>query len=40
VTLTNALYSPARLRKAYYDRGALGRADALVIRLDLTPGRG
>lgn len=24
------------LRKAYYDRGAEGRADALVMRLDLT----
>lgn len=24
------------LRKAYYDRGANGRADALVMRLDLT----
>lgn len=26
------------LRKAYYDRGAAGRADALVMRLDLTSG--
>ena len=26
----------AGLRKAYYDRGANGRADALVMRLDLT----
>lgn len=29
----------AGLRKAYYDRGANGRADALVMRLDLTGGR-
>jgi [ribosomal protein S18]-alanine N-acetyltransferase len=28
----------AGLRKAYYDRGANGRADALVMRLDLTSG--
>ena len=28
----------AGLRKAYYDRGASGRADALVMRLDLTSG--
>ena len=28
----------AGLRKAYYDRGAAGRADALVMRLDLTSG--
>jgi ribosomal-protein-alanine N-acetyltransferase len=26
------------LRKGYYDRGANGRADALVMRLDLTSG--
>lgn len=26
----------AGLRKGYYDRGAAGRADALVMRLDLT----
>ncbi|WP_293907502.1 ribosomal protein S18-alanine N-acetyltransferase [Phenylobacterium sp.] len=29
-------FSRAGLRKAYYDRGANGRADALVMRLDLT----
>lgn len=28
----------AGLRKQYYDRGAEGRADALVMRLDLTTG--
>ena len=28
----------AGLRKGYYDRGAAGRADALVMRLDLTSG--
>lgn len=28
----------AGLRRAYYDRGAKGRADALVMRLDLTSG--
>lgn len=28
----------AGLRKAYYDRGVNGRADALVMRLDLTSG--
>jgi [ribosomal protein S18]-alanine N-acetyltransferase len=28
----------AGLRKAYYDRGANGRADALLMRLDLTSG--
>lgn len=26
------------LRRGYYDRGAAGRADALVMRLDLTSG--
>ncbi len=29
-------FERAGLRKAYYDRGANGRADALVMRLDLT----
>jgi ribosomal-protein-alanine N-acetyltransferase len=29
-------FTRAGLRKAYYDRGANGRADALVMRLDLT----
>jgi ribosomal-protein-alanine N-acetyltransferase len=29
-------FSRAGVRKAYYDRGAHGRADALVMRLDLT----
>jgi len=29
-------FTQAGLRKAYYDRGAAGRADALVMRLDLT----
>lgn len=29
-------FERAGLRKAYYDRGTLGRADALVMRLDLT----
>ena len=28
-------FGRAGLRKAYYDRGAAGRADALVMRLDL-----
>ncbi|WP_068879103.1 GNAT family N-acetyltransferase [Phenylobacterium sp. CCH12-B4] len=28
----------AGLRRGYYDRGAAGRADALVMRLDLTSG--
>ncbi|MGA0606066.1 GNAT family N-acetyltransferase [Phenylobacterium sp. VNQ135] len=28
-------FERAGLRKAYYDRGAAGRADALVMRLDL-----
>jgi ribosomal-protein-alanine N-acetyltransferase len=28
----------AGLRRGYYDRGADGRADALVMRLDLTSG--
>jgi ribosomal-protein-alanine N-acetyltransferase len=31
-------FARAGLRKAYYDRGANGRADALVMRLDLTTG--
>ncbi|HEX7885142.1 MAG TPA: ribosomal protein S18-alanine N-acetyltransferase [Phenylobacterium sp.] len=31
-------FERAGLRKAYYDRGADGRADALVMRLDLTAG--
>jgi len=31
-------FERAGLRKAYYDRGANGRADALVMRLDLTSG--
>ena len=30
-------FARAGLRKDYYDRGAAGRADALVLRLDLTP---
>ncbi|MFN3584412.1 GNAT family N-acetyltransferase [Phenylobacterium sp.] len=29
-------FARAGLRRAYYDRGAAGRADALVMRLDLT----
>jgi len=29
-------FSRAGLRRAYYDRGPSGRADALVMRLDLT----
>lgn len=29
-------FERAGLRKAYYDRGAAGRADALVMRLDLA----
>jgi ribosomal-protein-alanine N-acetyltransferase len=29
-------FERAGLRKDYYDRGAAGRADALVLRLDLT----
>ncbi len=37
VTLYERLgFARAGLRKAYYDRGANGRADALVMRLDLT----
>ena len=28
----------AGMRRGYYDRGAAGRADALVMRLDLTTG--
>jgi ribosomal-protein-alanine N-acetyltransferase len=37
VTLYERLgFARAGLRKAYYDRGAAGRADALVLRLDLT----
>ena len=31
-------FARAGLRKAYYDRGPNGRADALVMRLDLTTG--
>jgi ribosomal-protein-alanine N-acetyltransferase len=31
-------FERAGLRKAYYDRGSTGRADALVMRLDLTTG--
>lgn len=31
-------FERAGLRKAYYDRGSNGRADALVMRLDLTTG--
>lgn len=31
-------FARAGLRRAYYDRGAQGRADALVMRLDLTSG--
>ncbi|WP_293347789.1 ribosomal protein S18-alanine N-acetyltransferase [Phenylobacterium sp.] len=31
-------FERAGLRRAYYDRGAKGRADALVMRLDLTSG--
>lgn len=31
-------FTRAGLRRAYYDRGAKGRADALVMRLDLTSG--
>lgn len=31
-------FARAGLRRAYYDRGAGGRADALVMRLDLTSG--
>ena len=30
-------FEQAGLRKGYYDRGAAPRADALVMRLDLTP---
>ncbi len=30
-------FERAGLRKGYYDRGLAGRADALVMRLDLTP---
>ncbi|MEW5686501.1 MAG: GNAT family N-acetyltransferase [Pseudomonadota bacterium] len=33
-------FTRAGLRRGYYDRGAAGRADALVMRLDLTSGRG
>ena len=37
VTLYERLgFARAGLRKGYYDRGAAGRADALVLRLDLT----
>lgn len=39
VTLYERLgFVRAGLRKGYYDRGAAGRADALVMRLDLTSG--
>jgi ribosomal-protein-alanine N-acetyltransferase len=39
VTLYERLgFVRAGLRKGYYDRGAKGRADALVMRLDLTSG--
>ena len=39
VTLYERLgFARAGLRKAYYNRGADGRADALVMRLDLTSG--
>lgn len=31
-------FQRAGLRRAYYDRGAGGRSDALVMRLDLTSG--
>jgi len=31
-------FTRAGLRRGYYDRGAAGRADALVMRLDLTSG--
>jgi ribosomal-protein-alanine N-acetyltransferase len=31
-------FARAGLRKGYYDRGSKGRADALVMRLDLTTG--
>ena len=31
-------FARAGLRRGYYDRGAKGRADALVMRLDLTTG--
>lgn len=31
-------FARAGLRRDYYDRGAHGRADALVMRLDLTAG--
>lgn len=41
VTLYERLgFARAGLRKAYYDRGVQGRADALVMRLDLTSGHG
>ena len=37
ITLYERLgFARAGLRKAYYDRGAAGRTDALVLRLDLT----
>lgn len=37
VTLYERLgFARSGLRKAYYDRGTAGRADALVMRLDLT----
>lgn len=31
-------FQRAGLRRGYYDRGASGKADALVMRLDLRPG--
>ena len=38
ITLYERLgFQRAGLRKAYYDRGVDGLADALVMRLDLTP---
>ena len=32
-------FAEAGLRRGYYDRGSAGRADALVMRLDLGPAR-
>ena len=32
-------FAEAGLRRGYYDRGSAGRADALVMRLDLGSGR-
>ena len=31
-------FASAGTRKGYYDRGAAGRVDALVLRLDLNTG--